>query len=77
MPGVLTFDEVSWLEVLEVWPSELRDFGDAVLTVAARLRKHDSIATFDQRFVRALRRLGVETHWGTESTEDGELETDD
>lgn len=61
MPHVVADNEVPWHAVLEIWPSRIRDFADAVLMTVARTGDH-KVASFDRKLSRALRRLGVTPH---------------
>ncbi len=63
MPGVKPVDKVSWTEVLAWWPARVRDFADGVLAAVAQLGGCDTVATFDQEFVRCLNRNGIATSW--------------
>jgi predicted nucleic acid-binding protein len=63
MPGVLAVDEVSWPEVLDLWPATVADFGDAVLAAVARQQSPEAVATFDGPFTKRLRRLGLSPYW--------------
>ncbi|MEM6455521.1 MAG: PIN domain-containing protein [Acidobacteriota bacterium] len=62
-PNVRAIDEVTWAIVLDLWPTRVRDFADAVLTAVAQQQRCDAIATFDQRFVKQLRRAGHAAWW--------------
>ena len=61
MPRVVAHDDVPWHRVLEIWPSRVRDFADAVLVTVARAGDH-SVASFDRKLKRALRGLAVASH---------------
>lgn len=63
LPGLSTVDELPWPTVLELWPSRIADFADAVLVAAARAGRHDAIATFDLSFRRRLSRVGLVSYW--------------
>ena len=60
-PGVETVAALSWPRVLDLWPRRVADFGDAALAAAALEKRNVAIATFDQRFIRQLRREGVDS----------------
>lgn len=62
-PGLQPVHEVSWSRVLELWPNGIKDYADAVLAQVAREGGYDCIATFDQRFIRGLRREGLAVYW--------------
>jgi predicted nucleic acid-binding protein len=63
VPGSEPVAELGWPRVLELWPTTVPDFQDAVLISAAETLRPDSVATFDQSFNRKLRSLGVPTFW--------------
>ena len=63
MPGVRIMDELSWQQLLDLWPGQLRDFADAALAVACRAGGHDAIATFDSDFRKTLDSLGIAAYW--------------
>jgi len=57
-PGSLTTNDLEWERVLKLWPSQVADFGDAVLASAALT--HDcKIATFDKSFQKRLKALKI------------------
>ncbi len=64
--GVSPVDEVTWTRVLQLWPGRFRDFTDAVLAAVTLEQRYDAVATFDQRFVRQLRRDGLASYWNGE-----------
>lgn len=61
MPGVETVDAVAWDRVMELWPTPVTDFADAVLAAVAIELKIQRVATFDRKLARQLRRLGLES----------------
>ena len=63
LPGVSPVNEVLWTRLLEIWPDRVSDFADAVLAVVTQEARYDSVATFDQRFIRQLRREGLTPYW--------------
>ncbi len=63
-PGIATADEVSWNQLWDFWPERFPDFADALLAGVAREKRYDAVATFDQRFIRRLRRGGWGVYWG-------------
>ncbi len=63
LPGADVVDEISWVRVLDLWPSQVPDFGDAILAAVALTMRVDAVATFDKRFIRQLGNLGVEVVW--------------
>lgn len=66
-PGIEPVDEVSWPRLLDLWPVRFADFGDAVLASVASEIPGAAIATFDQKFVRRLRREGLRDYWHEEA----------
>lgn len=62
-PGVVTLDALDWAAVWELWPGRLEDFGDACIAAAGRAGGYDELATFDGKFARRARRLGIATYW--------------
>jgi len=61
--GVTPVDEVVWATVLELWPDRFADFADAVLAAVASGKRYDSVATFDRKFIRRLRKEGLGAFW--------------
>ena len=61
--GVTPVDEIVWSRVLELWPSRFADFADGALAVVASAKRYDSVATFDRKFARRLRKVGLEIFW--------------
>jgi len=62
-PGVVPLNDLTWATLLDVWPDRVDDFGDACLAAVATTGAVDSVATFDARFARQLRRLDLPTYW--------------
>ncbi len=63
LPGVSLIDELSWSEVLRIWPEAFPDLADAALAAASRDVRADGIATFDKKFIRQLKRVGLQSVW--------------
>jgi predicted nucleic acid-binding protein len=63
MPGVTTVDELPWSVVLDWWPAQLGELGDAVLAAVTKVGRHDAVATFDTTFRRRLKRLKLTSYW--------------
>jgi len=61
-PGVITTDDCSWLRVLQHWPEPLTSITDAGI-VAVALENKYSVATFDQKLIRRMKALGVESYF--------------
>ena len=61
-PGVEIVDAVPWRLLLDLWPSRVAAFGDAVVSAVAAVALggvHGGVATFDRAFVRELQKLKV------------------
>jgi len=58
-PNVILENDISWVRILDLWPSVLRDFGDAIVAAVAR-EKGYIVFTFDKRFQKILEKLRVE-----------------
>ena len=67
--GVTPVDEVVWSRVLELWPDTFKDFADAVLAAVTIEERFKVVATFDQGFVRQLRRAGLRA-WAPAEVQD-------
>jgi len=63
LPGVGMVEELSWSEVLGLWPEVFPDLADAALAAACKGLRCDGIATFDRRFVRRIKRAGLQSVW--------------
>ena len=61
-PGVIVTDDCSWLRVLDRWPEPLASITDAAI-VAVALENKYSVATFDQKLIRRMKALGVESYF--------------
>ena len=61
-PGVIVTDGCSWLRVLDHWPEPLASITDASI-VAVALENKYSVATFDQKLIRRMKALGVESYF--------------
>ena len=62
-PGVIITDDCSWNRVLEYWPDPLASITDAALVGVVITRKHDCIATFDQKLIKRMNALGVRSYF--------------
>ncbi|MGK2858512.1 MAG: PIN domain-containing protein [Thermoanaerobaculia bacterium] len=58
LPGAVVQHALPLARLFELWPSSIREFADASLAAMA-LEMGCSIATFDSRFTRRLRSLGI------------------
>ncbi len=63
LPGVEPSDPAVWGLVLDLWPRVVEGLPDALIAAAAKLGRHDGVATFDRRLARALPKIGLESHW--------------
>lgn len=61
LPGVRVIQTVDFEALLQLWPADIADFGDAIVAVVSKAEKGSRIATFDERFVRALQSIGLST----------------
>ncbi|PJZ68271.1 twitching motility protein PilT [Leptospira perolatii] len=60
-PGVL-FEPAYYPEtILSLWPKHIKDYGDAVLAAASKTLEA-KIATFDQGFIKSLKKLHIDPH---------------
>jgi predicted nucleic acid-binding protein len=59
MPGVVVIDEVPWSRLFEIWPGKIETYADAALAAVAASGGHEYLATFDRRFRKHLKRLGI------------------
>jgi predicted nucleic acid-binding protein len=62
-PGVITTDDCSWRRILEHWPEALASITDAAIVAVALANNYDSVATFDQKLIRRMKALGVESYF--------------
>lgn len=61
-PGVITTDDCSWRRVLDHWPESLPSITDSGI-VAVALENKYSVATFDQKLIRRMKALGVDSYF--------------
>jgi predicted nucleic-acid-binding protein len=59
MPGIELIHEVDMKRVLKLWPTEIPDYGDALLTALCKQTKNSTIATFDRKFKSALKKQSL------------------
>lgn len=62
MPGVSLSTVFDSRTVFELWPNKVADFGDAIVASLYKSYRKASIATFDVRFKKALKRLSIATY---------------
>lgn len=60
LPGVKIVHEIDFKTVFSFWSDAIPDFGDAVVASVCRSIKKSAIATFDQKFISRLKRVGLE-----------------
>jgi predicted nucleic acid-binding protein len=63
LPGVTAIDDCPWKKVFEYWPEQLPGFADAASVAVARANRYDAIATFDQKMIKRMKSIGVESYW--------------
>ncbi len=61
LPGVQIIHTVDFEALFKFWPDKIADFGDAIVAVVGKAGKGAQIATFDERFIRALQSVGLNT----------------
>jgi hypothetical protein len=63
LPGVTAIDDSPWRKVFELWPERLGGLADASSVAVAIANRYDAIATFDQKMIKRMRSIGVESYW--------------
>jgi predicted nucleic-acid-binding protein len=58
MPGVEVRHNIDFACVLSLWPSQIADFGDAVIAATGKAVKGSIIVTFDEKLKTSLQRMG-------------------
>jgi len=61
LPGVQIIHTVDFEALLKFWPDKIADFGDAIVAVVCKAKKGAEAATSDERFIRALQSVGLNT----------------
>jgi len=59
LPGVQIIHTVDFEALLEFWPDKIADFGDAIIAVVCKAKKGAEVATSDERFIRTLQIVGL------------------
>lgn len=60
LPGVKVENHVDIEIVLDFWPNQLPDFGDAIVASVCQSNKGAVVATFDRKLINALKRLNID-----------------
>ena len=63
LSGAEAVHDVSWSEVLALWPVAIPTFADAVVVATSRGVRADAIATFDGKLRRRMKVLEVKSYW--------------
>jgi len=63
LPGLFVIDSCPWKKVFEYWPARLPGLADAATMAVAFANRYDAIATFDQKMLKGMRTLGIESYW--------------
>ncbi len=63
LAGAEPINDVSWSEVLALWPAAVPTFADAVVVATSRGLRADAIATFDGKLRRRMKALDVKSYW--------------
>lgn len=63
LPGVTAIDDCPWKKVFDYWPERLPGLADATIVAVASANRYDAVATFDQKMVKRMRTIGVESYW--------------
>jgi len=61
MPGIDITNDIDFKILLDFWPGQISDFGDAVVASLWHANRNAPVVTFDKRFLRELRNLGIPT----------------
>lgn len=63
LPGLTTINDCPWKKVFEYWPERIPGLADAATVATAIANRYDTIATFDQKMIKRMQSLGVESYW--------------
>jgi predicted nucleic acid-binding protein len=63
LPGVNVIDDCPWKKVFEYWPVRLSGMADAATVAVAIANRYDAVATFDQKLLKRMQGMGVESYW--------------
>ena len=59
MPGIEIVHEIDFKILLSYWPDKIQDYGDAIVASVGKSRKGAMVVTFDRKFARALKKVGI------------------
>ncbi len=59
LQGVQVIQDIDFETLLKLWPDQIPDFGDAIVAVVCKSEKDATVATFDKKFARSLRTVGL------------------
>jgi hypothetical protein len=63
LPGLTAIDHCPWRKVFDLWPKQLGGLADASSVAVAIANHYDAIATFDQKMIKRMKSIGVESYW--------------
>lgn len=63
LPGVTAIDDCPWRKVFDLWPEQFGGLADASSVAVAIANHYDAIATFDQKMIKRMKSIGVESYW--------------
>jgi len=63
LSGADPVHDLSWSEVLTLWPASIPTFADAVVVATSQGTRADAVATFDGKLRTRMRKLGVKSYW--------------
>jgi predicted nucleic acid-binding protein len=59
MPGIEIITDVNLTTLLDYWPDRITDYGDAVIAAQCKNSKGSAIATFDKKFKKSIKDIGL------------------
>lgn len=62
MAGIEITYDIDFSMLLECWPDAVSDFGDAVVASLWFQHRYASVVTFDQRFIKELKKMDVRVY---------------
>ena len=63
LPGVTAIDDCPWRKVFDLWPGQFGGLADASSAAVAIANHYDAVATFDQKMIKRMKSIGVESYW--------------